>query len=58
MWVLLVVFLSWPGISTQQIGFYETKEECLAATKLLQSGDPRYGMFGECLPSKGTASYE
>lgn len=52
MWVLVAVFITMSGISSQQIGFYETEAECVkAATKIEMSGQA-YDIHGECLPSQ------
>ena len=52
MWVLVAVFMAVSGVSTQQIGFYETEAECIeAATKIKKTGQV-YDIHGECLPSQ------
>lgn len=58
MWVLVAVFVSGMNISTQQIGFYESKEACMADQAIIKADDERYAVYGQCLPSKGVASYE
>lgn len=58
MWVLVAIFLAGPGISTQQIGFYSSKEECVQDAATIESQDWRVGVKGVCLPAKGTGNFE
>ena len=58
MWVLVAIFFTGSGISTQQIGFYSDKAECTQDAASIESHEWQINVRGVCLPAKGTGNFE